>query len=113
MPDTLLTPVTQAQAEANPEAVFIDFLPPEQNLLGQVSDGTVGPLGFAKLIVASGSFDRCVVRHLHAQVMGRDIDPAKEAGYLEDQVERFVSAGRKVRPYVKTLTQSDLFQRGL
>ncbi|WNG41965.1 hypothetical protein F0U61_15230 [Archangium violaceum] len=113
MPDTLLTPVTQAQAEANPEAVFIDFLPPEQNLLGQVSDGTVGPLGFAKLIVASGSFDRCVVRHLHAQVMGRDIDPAKEAGYLEDQVARFIEGGRKVRPFVKSLTQSSLFQRGL
>ncbi|MFY2560758.1 hypothetical protein ACN469_24350 [Corallococcus terminator] len=43
--------------------------------MGQTSDGTVGPLGFAKMILASGSFDRCVVRHLHAQVVGRDIDP--------------------------------------
>ncbi|WP_223754074.1 hypothetical protein [Myxococcus sp. RHSTA-1-4] len=111
-PDTLLTPVTEAQAQANPEALFLDFLPPEQTLLGQVSDGTVGPLGFAKLIVAAGTFDRCVVRHLHAQVMGRDIDPAREAGYLDDQVARFVAGGRKVRPFVKSLTQSNLFQRG-
>ncbi|MFY1827965.1 hypothetical protein ACN47A_18740 [Myxococcus fulvus] len=111
-PDTLLTPVTEAQAQANPEAVFIDFLPPEHTLLGQTSDGTVGPLGFAKMILASGSFDRCVVRHLHAQVMGRDIDPTREAGYLDDQVARFIASGRKVRPYVKALTQSDLFQRG-
>jgi hypothetical protein len=112
MPDTRLTPVTEAQAAANPEALFIDFLPPEQTLLGQQSDGTVGPLGFAKLIVASGAFDRCVVRHLHAQVLGRDIDPAKEAGYLDDQVARFIAGGRKVRPFVKSLTQSNLFQRG-
>ncbi|WP_244238898.1 hypothetical protein [Corallococcus carmarthensis] len=112
MADTKLTPVTEAQAQANPEAVFLDFLPPEQTLLGQVGDGTVGPLGFAKIIVAAGAFDRCVVRHLHAQVLGRDIDPAREAGYLDAQVERFVAGGRKVRPFVKSLTQSNLFQRG-
>ncbi|RKG77216.1 hypothetical protein D7W79_15995, partial [Corallococcus exercitus] len=75
-------------------------------------DGTVGPLGFAKIIVAAGAFDRCVVRHLHAQVLGRDIDPAREAGYLDAQVERFVAGGRKVRPFIKSLTQSNLFQRG-
>ncbi|WP_241758588.1 hypothetical protein [Pyxidicoccus parkwayensis] len=110
--DTLLTPVTEAQAQTNPEALFIDFLPPEHTLLGQVSDGTVGPLGFAKLILAAGAFDKCVVRHLHAQVLGRDIDPAKEAGYLDEQTARFIAGGRKVRPFVKALTQSDLFRRG-
>ncbi|WP_240359784.1 hypothetical protein [Pyxidicoccus trucidator] len=111
-PDTLLTPVTEAQAQVNPEVIFLDFLPPEQTLLGQSSDGTVGPLGFAKLIVAAGAFDRCVVRRLHTQVLGRDIDPAGEAGYLDDQVARFIAGGRKVRPFVKSLTQSNLFQRG-
>ncbi|WP_233261576.1 hypothetical protein [Vitiosangium sp. GDMCC 1.1324] len=110
--DTKLTPITPAQEQANPEAVFLDFLPPDQTLLGQVSDGTVGPLGFAKLIVAAGAFDRCVVRHLHAQVLGRDIDPTTEAGYLDAQVARFVEGGRKIRPFVKSLTQSSLFQRG-
>ncbi|CAM4037145.1 hypothetical protein COEX109129_05380 [Corallococcus exiguus] len=110
--DTLLTPITEAQEQVNPEAVFLDFLPPDQTLLGQVGDGTVGPLGFAKLIVAAGAFDRCVVRHLHAQVLGRDIDPAREAGYLDAQVARFIAQGRKVRPFVKSLTQSNLFQRG-
>ncbi|MCY1039737.1 hypothetical protein OV208_00275 [Corallococcus sp. bb12-1] len=111
-PDTKLTPVTEAQAQLNPEAIFLDFLPPEQTLLGQQGDGTVGPLGFAKLIVAAGAFDRCVVRHLHAQVLGRDIDPAREAGYLDEQVARFLAGGRKVRPFVKSLTQSSLFRRG-
>jgi hypothetical protein len=110
---TKMTPVTQAQVDADPLVVFIDFLPPDQTLLGQVSDGTVGPLGFSKLLIASGGFDRCVVRKLHTQVMGRDIDPALETGYLDLLTARFVAGGRKVRPFIKELTTSDLFGRGL
>lgn len=111
--DTQLTPVTQAQVNADPLVVFIDYLPTDQTLLGQVSDGTVGPLGFAKLLVASGGFDRCMVRHLHQQVMGRDIDPAKETGYLDLLTARFVAGGRRAKPFIKDLTQSELFGRGL
>ncbi len=111
--DSMLTPVTQAQVDADPLVVFIDFLPPDQTLLGQVSDGTVGPLGYAKLIIASGQYDRCVVRRLHQFVLGRDIDPARETGYLDFLTAQFVGNGRKVRPFVKQLTQSELFQRGL
>lgn len=111
--NTQLTPVTQAQVDQDPLVVFIDFLPPDQTLLGQVSDGTVGPLGFAKLLIASGSFDRCVVRKLHGHVLGRDLDPAKETGYLDLLTARFVAGGRKVRPFVKELTKSELFGRGL
>lgn len=110
---TKMTPVTQAQVDADPLVVFIDYLPPDQTLLNQVSDGTVGPLGFSKLLLASGNFDRCVVRRLHTQVMGRDIDPAKETGYLDLLTARFVAGGRKARPFIKELTQSDLFGRGL
>lgn len=109
---TKLTPVTQTQIDDDPMVVFIDFLPPDQTLLGQTGDGTVGPLGFAKLLVASGQFDRCVVRHLHQFVLGRDVDPTKEAGYLDLLTARFVAGGRKARPFVKTLTTSDLFERG-
>lgn len=111
--DSMLTPVTQAQVDADPLVVFIDFLPPDQTLLGQVSDGTVGPLGYAKLIIASGQYDHCVVRRLHQFVLGRDIDPARETGYLDFLTAQFVGNGRKVRPFVKQLTQSELFQRGL
>ena len=39
-----MTPISAADAEKNPEARFIDYLPPDQTLLGQTSDGTVGPL---------------------------------------------------------------------
>jgi hypothetical protein len=46
-------------------------------------------------------------------VMGRDIDPALETGYLDLLTARFVAGGRKVRPFIKELTTSDLFGRGL
>ncbi len=110
---TRMTPVTQAQVDADPMVAFIDFLPPDQTLLGQVSDGTIGPLGFAKLLISAGAFDRCVVRHLHALVLGRDVDPAKEAGYLDQLTADYVRGGRRVRPFVKALTTSSLFERGL
>jgi hypothetical protein len=112
-PGTKMTPVTEAEAEANPEAIFIDFLPPDQTLLGQVSDGTVGPSGFAKMVVASGAFDRCVVRQLHKQVVGRDIDPTTEVGYLDALTATFVDNGRRARPFIKHLTTSATFRSGL
>jgi len=111
-PDTALTPVTTGQIAQNPEAVFIDFLPPDQSLLGQISDGTVGPLGFAKMIVGAGAYDKCVVRQLHKAVFGRDVDPGTEAGYLDQLVAHFLDGERKVRPFVKYLTTTDLFRKG-
>jgi hypothetical protein len=112
-PGTLMTPVTHDEATANPLAIFIDYLPSDITLLGQTSDGTVGPLGFAKLIVASGEFDQCVVRHMHERIMGRDIDPAAESGYLTNLTTSFVTNGRHVRALVKALTRSDSFRRGI
>ncbi len=79
-PGSRLTPATEAEATANPYSLFLDFLPTEDTLLGQVGDGTIGPLGFAKIIVAAGAFDKCVVRRVHERVMGRDIDPTTEDG---------------------------------
>jgi len=110
--DTRMTPLVQGNIDGDPLRVFLDFLPPDQTLLNQVSDGTVGPLGFGKLILASGAYDRCMARHLHELVVGRDIDPAKEAGYLDRLTADFVARGRRVRPFVKSLTTSPLFGRG-
>jgi hypothetical protein len=111
-PGSRLTPATEAEAEANPYALFLDFLPPEDTLLGQVSDGTIGPLGFAKMIVAAGAFDKCVVRRVHERVLGRDIDPATESGYLDELTREFVANGRLVRPFIKSLTESIYFRKG-
>jgi hypothetical protein len=111
-PGSLMTPATEAEVAANPYAMFLDFLPPDETLLGQVSDGTVGPLGFAKMIVEAGAFDRCIVRRLHERILGRDIDPAAEVGYLDALTDTFVQGGRVVRPFIKALTQSEDFRRG-
>jgi hypothetical protein len=112
-PETRMTPVPAAIADAEPESRFIDFLPPDQTLYGQVSDGTVGPLGMAKMIIAAGAFDRCVVRRLHERFAGRDIDPTAETGYLETLVRDFVAGGRAVRPFVRHLVHGEIFGRGL
>ncbi|HWB80508.1 MAG TPA: hypothetical protein VG755_36340, partial [Nannocystaceae bacterium] len=111
-PGSLLTPATPEEAAADPNVLFIDYLPPDETLLGQSSDGTVGPLGFAKMIVAAGAFDRCVVRRLHERIVGRDIDPALESGYLDALTQEFVAGDRQVRTFVKALVQSDVFRRG-
>lgn len=112
-PDTVLTPVTQAEVDFNDNAVFIDFLPSGQTLYGQESDGTVGPLGFARMIVNSGAFDRCVVNHIHHAVMGRPIDPANESGYLDSLTAHFVSQDRNIRKFWIGLMKSELFRRGI
>jgi hypothetical protein len=70
----------------------------------------VGPLGFSKLFIASGRYDRCVVRRFHQFVLGPDIDPVMETGSLYLLTAQFVNDGRKARPFVKGLTQSDLFE---
>lgn len=110
---TRMTPATTAEVEDNLYALFLDFLPPGETMLGQESDGTIGPLGFAKLVVNAGAFDKCVVRRLHERVLGRDIDPALEAGYLNALTKQFVDGGRVMRPFVKLLTQTTSFRRGV
>jgi hypothetical protein len=112
LPDTVLTPATEAQMAANPDARFIDFLPPDQALFGRASDGTVGPLGFGRLLVESGEFDRCAVRRIYARFGGRLPDAGRDRGLIEELVRRFVAGGRRVRPLVRSILADEAFQRG-
>jgi hypothetical protein len=113
VPETRMTPVDMATAMSEPESRYIDFLPPDQTLYGATSDGTVGPLGLGKLLIDSGVFDRCAVRRLHERFVGRDVDPTSEAGYLQLLVDEFVGNGRRIRPFVRYLMQTEAFGRGL
>lgn len=113
LPGTRMTPVSPDIAAAEPESRFIDFLPPDQTLYGQVSDGTIGPLGFSKMVIGSGRFDRCMVRRLHTRIVGRDVDPTSESGYLDTLVSAFIAQDRQVRPFVRHLLTTDAFKRGL
>lgn len=111
--DTVLTPFSQAQLDENPHRLLMDTIPNDVTLFGVNNDGTSGPLGFGKMVVKSGEFDRCAVRQLHRFAVGRDIDPSKERGYLDKLVEEFVAGERHAKPFIKQLMLGQTFKRGL
>lgn len=113
VPGTVMTPVTTAEAQANAEALFLDTMPASYTLLGANGDGTMGPLGFGKLLISSGAFDQCAVRKLYARVVGRELDPAAEAGYVNKLAREFVARERKLKPFIRYLVTQPEFRRGL
>jgi hypothetical protein len=113
IPDTFLTPVSAERIAANDDARFIDFLPAGETLFGLESDGTIGPLGFGKLLVESGHLDTCAVRRVYERVMGRPLDVETEGERERALVQSFVDDGRKVRALMRELLLSDDFARGL
>jgi len=111
--NTLMTPVTPQQIQANPEAVLLDTMPQSYTLLGEHGDGTMGPLGFGKILVSSGEFDRCAARRLYSHFVGRDLDPAAEKLYIDKLAAELVAGGRKLRPFIRKLFQQPELRRGL
>jgi hypothetical protein len=111
-PGTTLTPATKAQIDADPAALFVDTLSPETPLFGQASDGTMGPLGFGKVLVKSGELDRCAAQRLYERFVGRRLDPVKEPGFIRALGERFVTEGRQVKPFLRYLLTTSDFSRG-
>ena len=113
VPDTVMTPISQADIDQNPEAILIDFLPSGSTLFGQQGDGTVGPLGFGKILVKSGELDRCAVQRIYERFVGRRLDPTMEAGFIEALAAEFVSQNRSVRAFVRSVMHTPDFRRGL
>lgn len=111
-PGTTLTPATKQEIEKNPSALFVDTIPADTTLFGLHPDGTMGPLGFAKLLVQSGEFDRCAAQRLYERFVGRRLDPVKEPGFIKALGDRFATEGRKVRPFVRYLLTTSDFTRG-
>lgn len=111
--DTFLTPVPPSRISVNADARFLDFLPAGETLFGLTSDGTMGPLGFAKLVVQSGEFDRCAVQTVFQRVMGRKLDVTRETALETKLVEDFKANDRKVKALIKIIVQSPEFGRGL
>lgn len=112
-PGTIMTPVSEAQIAANPEALFLDTMPADYQIFGQSGDGTMGPLGFGKILVRSGEFDRCVVQKLYDGFVGRPLDPAGEARYIDALAERFRAGDRQVKPFLRYLFTLPELRRGL
>lgn len=110
--DTLMTPVSQATLETNPNAGLIDFMPPDYSLFGVAGDGTIGPLGFAKVLIESGELDRCAVRRFHRIVLGRDLVPGRDDARIDALVDGFVADDRSVRGLIKSLVRDETFAIG-
>ena len=108
-----MTPATEAQLQQNPDARFIDFLPEGQTLFGVAGDGTIGPLGFGKILVASGELDRCAVRKLYGRYLGTELDLARDSALIDELTTTFVRGERKLRPFIRTLLARPEFRRGL
>jgi hypothetical protein len=113
LPNTVMTPVTPEQIAANPEAVLLDTMPESYTLLGMHGDGTMGPLGFGKLLVRSGEFDRCATRKLYAMFIGRELNPASEKHFIDKLAKEFVARDRKLRPFIRYLFEQPELRRGL
>lgn len=112
LPATTLTPATKEQIDSAPRTLFVDTIPDSYTLFGQHNDGTMGPLGFAKILLGSGEFDRCAAQRLYERIVGRKLDPAREPLFLQDLGLRFAQEGRKVRPFVRYLLTTNDFKRG-
>ncbi len=113
VPNTVLTPITPEQLQGNPEAVLLDTMPESYTLLGEHGDGTMGPLGFGKLLVRSGEFDRCAARRLYAMFIGREPNPATEKAFIDKLAREFVARERKLRPFLRYLFEQPELRRGL
>jgi hypothetical protein len=109
---TFLTPSSLADLQFNPDSRFIDFLPSPETMFSIAGDGTIGPLGFGKLLIDSGEFDRCAVRRIFQRVIGRDLDPGSDSALIQQLAQDFQANGRKVKPFIKSLLTLDAFQKG-
>ena len=109
---TVMTPATDAEL-AHPRALFLDTIPTEYTVLGERSDGTMGPLAFGKILVSSGELDRCMARRIYERILGRALDPTTEGRYIDTLARELAEEDRRVRPFVRHLLASDELRRAL
>ena len=53
------------------------------------------------------------MRRLYERFVGRPLDPAAEARYVDSLATRFRDGNRKVKPFVRYLLSLPEFRRGL
>ena len=101
--DTIMTPISQADIDADPNNRLSDFMPPGQLLLREEGDGTIGPRGFAKVLMKSGAFDRCAVKRAYKRFAGIDLNVANDQEKLEKEVKNFVQNNRNMKDLIKKI----------
>ncbi len=104
--DTVMTPVSESLIDQNMNARVVDYLDPSETLLGQTSDGTIGPRGFAKVLIASGRFDQCAVQRAYTRFGGRTLDVGLDAAELDAAVAAFVDGGRDMKALIRSIVLS-------
>lgn len=110
--DTLMTPVDGATLENNPDAMLIDFMPDSYSLFGEQGDGTIGPLGFGKILVNSGEFDQCAVRRFHERVTGIELLPGRDDARIDELADYFVDNDRSVKSLIRHIMAGPDFDIG-
>jgi len=111
--DTLMTPVSQATLDADSDARFIDFTPPGTRLFGMEGRGTIGPLGFAEVLVDSGELDRCAVRRAYRRFGGRDLVPGVDDALIDHFVSTFLASDRSMRALIAAIVSAEEFGLGI
>ena len=71
-----------------------------------------GPLGFGKIIVESGEFDRCTVRRFYERYAGVKLNPGTHKLYIDKLTQVFASKGKKIRPFIKWIFEQPRFRKG-
>lgn len=113
--DTVMTPVSGERLEAFPDAAFLDHLPADgdRELFGTKGDGTIGPLGFAKILVETGRFDRCVARKTYEKFGGRRLSPGQDKALIDEMSEHFVARNRSLRSLIEYVLGLETSRQGL
>ncbi|MEM9189285.1 MAG: DUF1549 domain-containing protein [Myxococcota bacterium] len=111
--NTLMTPVTEEQLQAQSDVRFVDFMPPGTTLFGTAGSGTIGPLGFAEVLIASGEFDRCAVRRAYERFGGRDLLPGRDDVLLDQLHRSFVENDRSMQRLIQEIVAADEFSLGI
>jgi hypothetical protein len=110
--DTFLTPVSEAALAEATDRRLVDFLPPDATLFGQTSDGTVGPRGFAKMLVESGVFDRCAVRRIYDRFAPGQLVPGRDDRAIAELASEFVDNGRNALALIESILAREELTRG-
>ena len=64
------------------------------------------------MIVASGAFDRCTVQRFYERYGGMKLDPAKHKRYIDKLVAVYNGEGKRIRPFIKWITEQPRFRMG-
>jgi len=70
-----------------------------------------GPRLLVERMMATGELDRCTVRRIWTEFLGRPMTAQEESLYLQDLVSLFVSNHWRLKPLIERIVTSDAYRR--